>query len=173
MPRYAAFAKRGVVRYVGACGSHRNPIIAIIANLQCCMREYTTPNVSHGLILFINGGAALDKRANRKFRGRDFRATRGREGANSQGQTRVELRYGRRSPCEHVQASQSRELRSMLSQNLLWAHCKRSEAIHSTPMNGWIASLLSAPRMTHSRRLVRQHRRSRHRAMRPRRDAYI
>jgi hypothetical protein len=55
------------------------------------MREYTTPNVSHGLILFINGGATFDKRANRKFRGRDFHATRGHEGANSQGQTRVEL----------------------------------------------------------------------------------
>jgi hypothetical protein len=170
MPRYAAFAKRGVVRHLGACGSHRNPIIAIIANLQCCMREYTTPNVSHGLILFINGGAAFDKRANRKFRGRDFRTTRGREGANSQ--TRVELRYGRRSPCEHVQASQSRELRSMLSQNLLWAHCKRSEAIHSTSMNAGSPHCFRHA-MTHSRRLVRQHRRSRHRAMRPRRDAYI
>ena len=167
MPRYAAFAKRGVVRHLGACGSHRNPIIAIIANLQCCMREYTTPNVSHGLILFINGGAALDKRANRKFRVRDFRATRGREGANSQGQTRVELRYGRRSPCEHVQASQSRELRSMFS------HCKRSEALHSTSMNAGSPHCFRPHAMTHSRRLVRQHRRSRRRAMRPRRDAYI
>ena len=138
MPRYAAFAKRGVVRHLGACGSHRNPIIAIIANLQCCMREYTTPNVSHGLILFINGAS---------------RSTNGRTG------NFVDEIFARPA------AAKALTLKDKLAWNSLWtkkpmstcASISKSRAEEyafalqtqrSNPLNldeRWIASLLSAP----------------------------